>query len=173
MAVSIHICRDLQLHFHMHGIMTWIDLSFQWEITQNAKSQWSLGGLPEPNYRRSFPRSRIDTSTFLSYDMWSCKLTLLRSSRARSARSWAPWVRNFSYLPIRENLVMTSAYSVRSYTLWGWGKGITSDSPSGEEYVLAEVKFFISSTSLVSAVNHMVARAFKGKKNRVFVSTKF
>ena len=60
---------------------------------------------------------------------------------------------------------MTSAYSVRPYTLWGWGKGIASVSPPGEEYVLAEVKFLISSTSLVSAVNHMAARALEGKEN--------
>ena len=40
---------------------------------------------------------------------------------------------------------------------WGWGKGITSVSQSGEGYVIAEVKFFISSPSLVSAVNRMAA----------------
>ena len=47
--------------------------------------------------------------------------------------------------------------------------GITSVSLSGEEYVIAEVNFFNSSTSLVSAVNHMAARAFRGEKNRVFL----
>ena len=36
--------------------------------------------------------------------------------------------------------------------------------PVGEEYVIAEVKFFFSSNSLVSSVNHMAARAFRGKK---------
>ena len=66
-------------------------------------------------------------------------------------------MRKFSYLPNRENLVITSAYSVRPYTLWGSGKRITSVSKSGEEYVIAEVQVFISSTSLVSAVNHMAA----------------
>ena len=30
----------------------------------------------------------------------------------------------FGKLSIRENLVVTSAYSVRPYTLWGWWKGI-------------------------------------------------
>ena len=34
----------------------------------------------------------------------------------------------------------------------------------GEEYLKAEVKFFISSTSLVSAVNHKAARTFREKK---------
>ena len=50
-------------------------------------------------------------------------------------------------------------------------------SPSGKEYVIAEVKFSISSNSLVSAVNHMAARTFREKKKqqrqkRVFLSTK-
>ena len=36
----------------------------------------------------------------------------------------APWVRKVGKLSIRENLVVTSAYSVRPYTLWGWWKGI-------------------------------------------------
>ena len=31
---------------------------------------------------------------------------------------------------------------------------------------MAEVKFFISSTSLVSAVNYTTARAFRGKKKQ-------
>ena len=38
-------------------------------------------------------------------------------------------------------------------------------SPSGEEYVIVEVKFSISSNSLVSVVNHMAARGFGDKKN--------
>ena len=42
--------------------------------------------------------------------------------------------------------------------------GITSVTLSGKEYVIAEVKFFISSTSLVSAVNHMAAQAFREEK---------
>ena len=46
------------------------------------------------------------------------------------------------------------------------GGGRESDvSPSGKEYVIAEVKFSISSNSLVSAVNHMAARTFREKKN--------
>ena len=59
------------------------------------------------------------------------------------------------------------------------GRGKESEvSPSGKEHVIAEVKFSISSNSLVSAVNHMAARTFRGKKNnndkkRVFLSTKF
>ena len=36
----------------------------------------------------------------------------------------------------------------------------------GEEYVTAEVKFFISSTSLVSAVNRPAVRAFREKKKK-------
>ena len=44
---------------------------------------------------------------------------------ALEAHAWgAPWVRKFGKLSIRENLVVTSAYSVRPYTLWGWWKGI-------------------------------------------------
>ena len=48
-------------------------------------------------------------------------------------------------------------------------------SPSGEEYVIAEVKFSISTNSLVSAVNHKAAWTFgeKKKKTRLFLSTKF
>ena len=38
---------------------------------------------------------------------------------AKERASGAPWVRKFGKLFIRENLVMTSAYSVRPYTLWG------------------------------------------------------
>ena len=37
-------------------------------------------------------------------------------------------------------------------------------SPSWEEYVIAEVKFTISSNSLVSLVNHVAARSFGDKK---------
>ena len=43
-----------------------------------------------------------------------CSYILAELSRARGAHSGALWVRKFSFLPIRENLVMTSAYSVRS-----------------------------------------------------------
>ena len=31
---------------------------------------------------------------------------------------------------------------------------------------MAQVKFFISSTLLVSSVNHVAARAFRGKQNK-------
>ena len=47
----------------------------------------------------------------------------------------------------------------------GGGDRESDFSPSGKEYVIAEVKFSISSNSLVSAVNHMAARTFRGKKN--------
>ena len=46
-------------------------------------------------------------------------------------------------------------------------------------FMLAEVKFFISSISLVSAVNHMATQTFRERENqqqqkgRVFLSTKF
>ena len=54
----------------------------------------------------------------------------------------------------------------------------------GEEYVIAELKFCILSTPLVSAVNHMTTRTFREKKNNnndnkkkkkkeSFLSTKF
>ena len=39
-------------------------------------------------------------------------LSYISRTHAREARG-VPWARKFSYLPIRENLVMTSAYSVR------------------------------------------------------------
>ena len=82
---------------------------------------------------------------------------------------------------IRENLVMTSVYD-RTLTVQTLGKGEGSQesgvSPSGEEYVIAEVKFCASSTPLNSAVNHMAARTFREKKKdkkkpRIFGSTKF
>ena len=56
-------------------------------------------------------------------------------SRAQRARSGAPRVRKFSYLPIRENLVMTSAYSVRQYSL-GVREGNEVSACRGEEYVI-------------------------------------
>ena len=51
-------------------------------------------------------------------------------------------------------------------------------SPSGEEYVIAEEKFCIPSTSLVSVVNHIATRPGlleekTKQKNRIFLSTKF
>ena len=160
MAVSIYISRAPQQHFHIHR---YNDLNrFEFPVRDNPKCKESVVAwrLTRAELQEVFSEARIDTSTFLSY---TCAVPCWHCSGAL-ARSGAPWIRKFSYLPIRENLVTTSAYPVRSYTLWEWGKGITSDSPSGEEYVLAGVKFFISSTSLVSAVNHMVARAFKGKQ---------
>ena len=47
--------------------------------------------------------------------------------------------------------------------------------PLGEEYVIAEVKFCIPSTSLVSVVNHMATRPgiLEEKKQQVFLCTKF
>ena len=41
------------------------------------------------------------------------KICWLRSSRARSARSRAPWVRKWNKLPFRENLVITLPYTAR------------------------------------------------------------
>ena len=43
----------------------------------------------------------------------------------------------------------------------GRESGVT---PSGEEYVIAEVKVCISGTPLVSAVNHMAAQTFREEK---------
>ena len=60
---------------------------------------------------------------------------------------------------------MTSAYSVCPYTLSGWGKGITSVSPSGEEYAIAEVNFLCQAPGSFSAVNHMAAWAFREENN--------
>ena len=96
-------------------------------------------------------------------------LSYISGALARESRG-TPWVRKLSYLPIRKNLVTTSGHSLEVR------EGNHSVSPSGEEYVMAEVEFFISSTSLVSAVNNMAARAFrakKTKKKRVFLSIKF
>ena len=47
--------------------------------------------------------------------------------------------------------------------------------PLGEEYVIAEVKFCIPSTSLVSVVNHMATRSrtFRGKKTESFFPLNF
>ena len=45
----------------------------------------------------------------------------------------------------------------------GVGEGSRKSAFWGEEYVIAEMKFCISSTPLVSAVKHMAARTFKGK----------
>ena len=46
----------------------------------------------------------------------------------------------------------------------GGGGRESGVSPSGEEYVVAEVKVCISSTPLVSAVNHMAAQAIREEK---------
>ena len=79
---------------------------------------------------------------------------------------------------IREYLDMTSrSRRVRPpvRTDAGGGGRESDVSSSGEEYVIAEVKFSISSNSLVSVVNHMAVRTFGDKKQekRVFLSTKF
>ena len=76
-------------------------------------------------------------------------------------------------LSIQENLVMTSAYDLPSVQTLGEGERESEVNPSGEECVIAEVKFCISSTSFVSEVNHMTVRTFREKKKRVFLSTKF
>ena len=72
---------------------------------------------------------------------------------------------------------MTSAAGPRFRTAAEGGGRESEVSPSGREYVIAEMKFSISSTSLVSAVNYMAARTFRGnkkqQKNRVFLSSKF
>ena len=64
---------------------------------------------------------------------------------------------------------MTSAYDLPSLqTLGARGGGRESGvSPLGEEYVIAEVKFYISSTPLVSAVNHMAAQTLREKKQQL------
>ena len=59
---------------------------------------------------------------------------------------------------------MTSAYDLPSVQTLGEGGSESDVSPSGEEYVIAEVQFSISSNSLVSAVNHMAARTLRAKK---------
>ena len=42
----------------------------------------------------------------------------------------------------------------------------------GEEYVIAELKFCILSTPLVSAVNHMTTRTFREKKTTTTTTTR-
>ena len=76
-------------------------------------------------------------------------------------------------LSIQENLVMTSAYDLPFVQTPGGGGRESEVSPSGEEYLIAEVKFCVSSTSFVSEVNHMTVRTFREKKKRIFLSTKF
>ena len=59
-------------------------------------------------------------------------------------------------------MVMMSAYDqMLTVQTLGEGEGV---SPSGEEYVIGEVKFCISSIPLVSALNHMAALIFREKK---------
>ena len=64
---------------------------------------------------------------------------------------------------------MTSAYDLPSVQTLGRGKE-ADVSPSwlggGGVYVIAEVKFCISSYSLVSAVNRMAARTYREKKKK-------
>ena len=76
-------------------------------------------------------------------------------------------------LSIQANVVMTSAYDLPSVQTLGEGGKESEVSPWVEEYVIAEVKFCISSTSFVSKVNHMTVRTFREKKKRIFLSTKF
>ena len=62
---------------------------------------------------------------------------------------------------------MTSAYDRTADRTDSEGGGRESEiSPSREEDVKAELKFRISSTPLVSAVNHMAARTFREKKQQ-------
>ena len=76
------------------------------------------------------------------------------------AKLKVPWTgerRKFGYNVSVRPLVRTDAM----------GEGRESNvSPSGEEYVIAEVKFSISRSSLVSAVNHKAARTFREKKTK-------
>ena len=65
---------------------------------------------------------------------------------------------------------MTSAYSVRPSVN---SLGVREGNHKWQLVVIAEVKFFISSTSLVSMLNHTAARAFRGKKNESFFPLNF
>ena len=55
----------------------------------------------------------------------------------------------------------------------GGGERESGVNPLGEDYVIAEVKFCISSTSFVSAVNYMAARTFREKRNESFFPLNF
>ena len=62
---------------------------------------------------------------------------------------------------------MTSAYDLPSEQTLGEGEGGQTSARRGGEYVIAEVKFCISSNLLVSAViYHMSGRTFKEWKNK-------
>ena len=64
-------------------------------------------------------------------------------------------------------MVMTSAYDLPSVQTLGRGKEAdVSPSWLGGGYVIAGVKFCISSYSLVSAVNRMAARTLREKKKK-------
>ena len=76
-------------------------------------------------------------------------------------------------------MVRTSAYD-RTLTVQTLGEGEQESgvSPSGEEYVIAEVKVCISGTPLVSAVSRMAAQTFReektnNKKNESFFPLNF
>ena len=86
------------------------------------------------------------------------------NSGAPRARSTSIYPRKFGYDVSVRSPVRTDA---------GEGGRESEVNPSGEEYVIAEVKFCISSTSFVSEVNHMTVRTFREKKKRVFLFTKF
>ena len=61
-----------------------------------------------------------DNAELYGFILVSKTVTIIAELLAREARaSGAPWVRKFGKLSIRENWVITSAYSVRPYTLWG------------------------------------------------------
>ena len=85
--------------------------------------------------------------------------------------SGAPRARGTSIHPRKFGNDVSVRSPVRT-DVGGGGEGVRSQ-PIGEEYVIAEVKFCISSTSFVSEVNHMTVRLFREKKERVFLSTKF
>ena len=67
-------------------------------------------------------------------------------------------------------MVMTSAYDLPSVQTLGEGERKSEVSPSREEYVIAVVKFSISRTSFVSAVNHMVALTFREREEKKSLS---
>ena len=95
-----------------------------------------------------------------------CTIVLLCSfmvigRRKRQARaSGAPQLRKFGNLSIRKKFCYdVSVQSNADHTDSGGGGRESGVSTLGEEYVIAELKFCILSTPIVSAVNHMTTRA--------------
>ena len=88
-------------------------------------------------------------------------IMMMRTTRTRST----------SIHPIKFGYDVSVRSPVRTDA--GGGERESGVNPLGEDYVIAEVKFYISSTSFVSAVNYMAARTFREKRNESFFPLNF